>query len=313
MTTLTRRRSRRDDEPDEARDERPARGRRRASDDMPDEERNTPRRERGRRDEEEARDERPSRRSRSRDDDADERPSRSRSRSRDDGDGGRRSRTRSEGGRGRRSGHGGFSSYTQKKRSSSFAEDFKVEANNPTLIKLLDAEPFDVYNEHWLDEMPTGSRKSYVCLDDEYYADDPEYLDEAGDLGCPLDDIGDQPRTKALFNVLDLTNPRKPEVRVWSVPPSVADTLERMSGETKTKPLNREDLYFEVTLVKKNKKYSWTIVPVKARDLAEDYDIEPFDSDELADFEKDMFTDRSAVTKSDTYDELAELADSLDD
>lgn len=297
MTTLTRRRSRRDDEPEE-REERPTRRRGRASEDMPEEERNSPRRGRSRREEPE--EERPTRRGRSssRDEKEDEEPR------------GRRGRSA----RGSRKGAGGFSSYSQKKRSTgSYADDFKAEPNKPILIKLMDDEPFDVYNEHWIDEFKgTGERLSYVCLDDEYFADDDKYLDPDGEPGCPLCEIGENARTKSLFNVLDLTNPRKPEVKVWSTPPSVTDIFERMADEKKTSPLNREDLYFEVTLNKKSNKFSWSVVPVKARDLPDDYDIDPFDAEELGSFEDDLFTDRTSVTKVDTYDELDELAESLD-
>jgi hypothetical protein len=284
VTTLARRRSRRDDEPEAEREERPTRRRRSPSGDdkgggVADE----------------------PRRRRSRDEEPEDEPR------------GRRSRGRS--GRAARSGSGGFSSYSQKKRSTgSYADDFKVEANKPTLIKLLDAEPFDVYNEHWLDEFKgTGARLSYVCLDDEYFTDEDEkYRDEDGNVSCPLCGLGERARTKSLFNVLDLTNPRKPEVKVWSTPPSVTDIFERMAGEKKTQPLDREDLYFEVTLNKKSNKFSWAVVPVKARDLPDDYDIDPFDADDLNSFGDDLFTDRTAVTKIDTYDELDELAESLD-
>jgi hypothetical protein len=296
---VTRRRSSRDNEPEEERDERPTRRRRAPSDDMPDEERNTPRRRRSR-DEDEDEDEKPtrSRRSRSRDEDEDEpdeRPRRNRRRSSDE-----------DSGRSRRSGTRGFGSYSSKKRSGDYADDFKPKDNEPVLIKILDDEPFDSYNQHWIDEMKKGERKSYVCLDDDYFGPEGK-RDE-----CPLCAIGDTPRTIALFNILNLSDPRKPEVQVWAAPPTVADTFERAANEKKTSPLNREDVYFEVELVKSKSKYTWSIVPVKGRDLQEDFDIEPFDADELEEFSKDLFEDRTAVTKVDDYDTLAEIADDLD-
>lgn len=301
MTTLTRRRSSRDEEPEEERDERPTRrrGNRRASDDMPDEERNTPRRGRRSRDEDE--DERPSRgrrSSRSREDEDDDRPRR----------GARRSSSREDsGGSRRRGGHGGFASYSQKKRTNSnFADEFKPTANSPVLIKILDAEPFDVYNQHWVEEGDAAgkTRHSFVCLDDEYFGD-------AQEDGCPLCDVGESASTYSLFNILDLTNPRKPEVKVWKTSPAVTDRLERASRDDKTSPLNREDVYFEVEMVKKSKKTEWVIQPVKARDLEEDFDVEPFSDDELADFEENLFDDRKSITKVDDYDTLMDLADSL--
>ena len=206
----------------------------------------------------------------------------------------------------RRRGTGGFASYSQKRRTNSaFADEFKPGGNNPTLIKILDAEPFDVYNQHWLEEgnAAGNTRHSFVCRDDEYFDDDH---------GCPLCDVGEPASTYSLFNVLDLTNPRKPEVKVWKTSPAVTDILERASRDKKTSPLNREDVYFEVEMVKKGKKTNWVVQPVKARDLQEDFEMEPLDADELSEFTENLFTDRTAVTKVDSYDELQELADSLD-
>jgi hypothetical protein len=306
---VRRRSSSRDNEPDE-REERSTR-RRRASDDMPDEERNTSRRSRSR-DRDEEPEERPSRGRRSRDEDEDDRPSRGRGRrssSRDDDDdkpsrgSRRRGRGEDEGGSRRRSGSRGFGSYSSKKVSSgSFAEEFKPGANNAVLIKILDPEPFDSYNQHWIDDMPKGERKSYVCLDDEEYFGSDE---------CPLCEIGEKQKTFALFNIVDLSNPRKPEVKVWQASPAVADFLERASEEKKTSPINREDIYWDVELQKKGNRYNWVLTPVKARDLPEDYDIDPLEDDEIEEFENDLFDDRSAVTKVDSFDDLQELADDL--
>jgi hypothetical protein len=276
LATITRRRSSRDSEAEETQ-ERPSRRRRTPSGDdkgagVADE---------------------PRSRRRSREEDSDEDKPRSRRRSRDEDDEPTRERPRrrrggddedAPRGRGRR-GTGGFSSYRQKKRTGGgFADEFKPANSTPTLIKFLEDGPFDVYNQHWINEVGEGERKSYVCRDDEYFDDDD---------GCPLCDIGDNPSTYSLFNVLDLTNPRKPEVKVWRTSPTVTDKLDRASQDKKTSPLDREDLYFDVKMTKKSKKTEWDILPVKARDLP------------------DLFTDRTAVTKVDSYEELDALAEEI--
>lgn len=308
---VTRRRSRRDEEETDERDERPTR-RRRASDDMPVEERNTRPRRRREADDEPEDDDRPRRGRRSRDEDEDDRPRRGR-RSRDeepedeDDDRPRRRRGRDnedEGGSRRRRGTSGFGAYSSKKRASGdFAKEFKPGENKPTLIKLLEEGPFDSYNQHWINEL---KRKSYVCLDDEEYF--------GADSECPLCEIGEDARTFGLFNILDLSNPRKPEVKVWAAPPTVTDKFARASEEKKTSPLNREDVYFEVELqVSGKNKKQWSVIPVKARDLEDDYDIEPLDADELETYSEDLPDDRKAVTKVDSYEDLAEIADDLMD
>ncbi len=302
MATLARRRSSREDEPEEDRDARPTRRRRTPAEDEPDE---TPRRSR-----------------RSRDDcGEDDAPKRGRSRGRsrdaepedDEPRRGRRSRGADEGRSGRRSrGARGFGSFeSRKSQTSSRADEFKPGADKPTLIKFLEEEPFDSYNQHWIEsrDLPRDvKRNSYMCFDDkDYFGEDPDF-----DEGCPLCQIGEGAKTYSLFNVLNLSNPRKPEVQVWTAPPGVSEKLLRASKDKKTSPLNREDLYFEVELVKSKNKSEWTLTPVKARDLEEDFDMEPLDEAELVEFEADLFKDRADVTKVDTFEELGDLADSLD-
>lgn len=287
MTTLTRRRgSSSREEEDEPR------GRRRTSSrEEPDEE---PRSRRGRSSRSDEDEDRPSRSSGSR--------RRSSSTRGDDDDTPRRGEKK----RARRSGTGGWSSFDQKRRAnSSFADEFKPDSGVPTLIKVLDEAPFDVYNQHFINELPKGDRKSFVCHDDEYFEDYKE--------GCPLCEIGESASTYSLFNILDLTNPRKPEVKVWKTSVTVSDKLERLAKSDRTSPLNREDIYFDVEVTKTKNKTEWDIKPVKERDLEEDYGLEPFTGEELDEFEKSLFTDRSAITQVDDYDALAELADGLDD
>lgn len=294
MTTLTRRRRSAESEPDE--ETAPRRRRRHPSDDMPDEERlEPPRRSRRSRDEDEG-DERPARRSRrssrSRDDDnEDESPRRS---------------------KGRRSGRasGGFGSYKNKRRSNSkFADEFKPSKDDtPTPFKLLDAEPFDIYNQHWIEEGDAAgkTRHSFVCYDDE------DYFDDAEELGCPLCDVGDNPSTYALWNVLNLENPRKPVVEVWKTSTSITDKLERMAESKRTQPLNRVDLYFELTRVKKGRNTKYELETLKAEDFEEEYEVDAFSEQELEEFSQDLYDDRTAITQVDSHDDLLDLAESLD-
>lgn len=288
-------RRRDEDEDEQQTEERPSRSRRsRDEDERPS---RGSRRSRGSRDEDEE-DERPrrgSRRSRDEDEDEDERPSRGSRASRRGGASGSKGRsTRAA---------GGFDSYRQKKAlTSSYADEFKPEDDKPILIKFLDAEPFDNFLQHWVEDAKKGDPKSYMCYDDEYHPDFEEQ-------GCPLCEIGENRKSYSLFNVLDLTNPNKPEVKVWVTSPYVTDTLMRMAEAERTKPLDRIDLYFEVEKVKKGKKTEWSIQPVKARDLSDDFDIEPFTEDEIETFLDKRYDDRKDVTRVDTWERLDEVAE----
>lgn len=270
--TLTRRRTARDTdsytptEPDEdnlpeddEEDERPARGSRRS-----------------RRDSLHTQEDKPSRRSRrTRDEDDDD----------DEDDEPREPRPKVGG--------SGWGTY-QKTRSknSGFPDDFKV-TDEEVLFKLLDAEPFFVYMQHWIERQ---GKKSFTCLESK----------------CPLcDDAGDKPSQQICFNVIDFTDPDDPQIKVWRVGPMVADILQNFSKNKKTAPLDREDLYWSVRKERKNKKTNYFITPVKERDLEDDWDVEPLDDDALGEF-RDKAYDEDAIQVS-TRAELRKIASEIYD
>lgn len=311
--TLNRRSRRRDESEEDQYDERDAR------DDKDDEE--PPRRGRGRSrrdadDEDEApRGRRSSRRSRD-DDDEDEEPRRGRRSSRRDPDedddeprsrrsSSRRSRDDDEDDEPRGRGRGGnapkntakgWGGYKAKRQETSdYVKNYALPDKAPgEIIKIMDEEPFSVYAEHWLDEKE--GKKSYVCIGE----------------GCPLCAIGDKPRVYLLFNVLDLRDPENPVVAPWKVSQTVGDVLEGFASNSKTSPINREDLYFSVYKTGGGKKgrVQTNINPVKARDLLEDWDIEPFTGKELDEFNLFEEDDVLEFTSKKT---LRAIADSLED
>lgn len=258
-------RSRRRDKDDE--DDAPRRSRGRSRRDEEDEEEPPRGRRRSSRRDDEDEDEAPrGRRSRSRDDDdEDDRPSRSR-RSRDDDDeGDDRPRKKRPGKSTVGKGWGGYESV--KGLSSDYVNAWKIPTKR-TLIKILDEEPFSTFAEHWLDDRK--GKKSFVCLGED----------------CPLcEDLGDRPSAYALFNILDLTDPDSPKVEVWKTGKRVAGTLLEYAKDKKTAPLNREDLYWSIFKSgEKGGNVQTNLNPVKARDLLDDWDCEPFTEEELEDF-----------------------------
>lgn len=278
-------RSRSRDEDDEEDDDRPARGRsRRARDDGDDKPRSR----------------RASSRTRDADDDEDDRPRRSR---RDDDDRDRRPRGRSDRGRGERGSRGatsstvgkGWQGYEGLPSGGDWIKTWAVP-KKPTLIKFLDGEPFSTYAEHWLDEQK--GKKSFVCLGED----------------CPLcDELGDRPSGYALFNILDLTDPDHPKVEVWKTGKRVAGMLRNFADDKKTSPLNREDLYWSIFKSgEKGGNVQTNLNPVKARDLVEDWDCEPFTDEELDEFEEKLHTEEEIITISPRKD-LRAIARSYDD
>lgn len=274
-------------------DEPPRRGRSRRSrrDDDEGEDEAPRRSSRSRRDDDEGEDEPPRRSRRSRDDDEEERKPRSSRRSRDDDGEDERPRRSKPNSTGK-----GWKAFKQKREETSdFVKNYTLP-EKASLIKILDEEPFSVYAEHWLDDLPANTKKSYVCIGED----------------CPLCDIGEKARVYSMFNILDLSDPENPVVKPWKVSQTVTDILEGYAEEDKTSPLNREDLYWSIHKTGGGKKgrVQTHLNPVKARDLDEDWDFDPpLSEDELDEFT--LFAEDDVLFFN-TRRELKELADSLD-
>lgn len=189
-----------------------------------------------------------------------------------------------------------FDKYAKETASGDFADDVEVAADDSAVLKILDEKPL-TYKQHWIDAMPKGKKKSYVCMGDD----------------CPLcDDIGDKPRAMACFHVVDFSDPDDPALKILRVGPQVAKQLQKYAQDKKTMPINRDDIYFELSHDVKNKKHEYTVLPIKARDLEEDYEIAVLTDEELASFEEGRF-DRDQIIKASTRAELRDVVDEVMD
>lgn len=252
-----------------------------------DEEDDTPAPSRGRSRRHEEDDEPPARRRGRRDPDEDEeRTPRSSS---------RRSRDEEDEPRPKASGKGWGAFKAKREEYSDFLKPYKLPEDQKEIIKILDEEPFAVYSEHWLDER--SGKKSFTCLGDD----------------CPLCNVGDKARVYALFNIVDLRDPEDPKVSFWKCSQTVADILEGYAQDPKTSPINRFDLYWSIQKTGGGKKgrVQTHLNPVKARDLLDDWDIEPLSEEEIEEFEDKAF-EEDAVIEYSSRKALREIADDLD-
>lgn len=175
-------------------------------------------------------------------------------------------------------------------KSDDFPDELVV-TEEAILIHFLDDEPFAVYKQHWIERK---GKRSWICLKD----------------NCPLcEDIGDRPSAKILFNVVDFTDPEKPVNMLWTVGSRVSTTLKNLNKDKKIGPINRDDLYFSVSKSGKNAKTVTVVTPVKARDVAEDWEIEPLSAEEIDDFDAKAYG--SDVVEYHTKNQLTEIADEI--
>jgi len=129
-----------------------------------------------------------------------------------------------------------------------FNTEFRFD-EEPQLVKFLDATPFAVFRQHWI-ERP--GRKSFVCLEEE----------------CPLCGIGDTPRPKAAFSIVNLSA-EEPAVDILLTSPTLTRQLAAFDQDPKTGPLDR--IYWSMSRQGRGPKTVYTVLPVKPRDLSEDW------------------------------------------
>lgn len=135
-----------------------------------------------------------------------------------------------------------------------------AEDGETQVVKFLDTDPW-AYNQHWITRQ---GRQSFPCIGKK----------------CPLCDIGVKSSQRIVYTILNLSTP-VPTVQTLEVTPTLEDTLATLDLDSKTGPLPR--LYWALSRSKVKgrssggafaKKYNYSILPVKERDLEEDYDID---------------------------------------
>jgi len=139
----------------------------------------------------------------------------------------------------------------QAKVAKTYANDFKFE-EDVQLIKFLSPEPM-IFSQHWVQR--TG-KKSFVCL---------------GTTQCPLCRAGNKAENKFAFSVVNLTD-EEPSVQLMTVGMRLCGQLEKLNADPKTGPLDR--MYWAVSKSGQSTKTSYSIMPVKERDLPEDWDLD---------------------------------------
>jgi len=168
------------------------------------------------------------------------------------------------------------------KVSKSYASDFKFE-EDVQLIKFLSAEPMS-FSQHWVQR--TG-KKSFVCL---------------GTSQCPLCRAGNKAENKFAFSIVNLME-EDPQVQMMTVGLRLCGQLEKLNSDPKTGPLDR--IFWAVSKSGQGTKTSYSIMPVKERDLPEDWDL---DASDVAQAISDLSPLGPEALRMSTKTELADIA-----
>jgi hypothetical protein len=134
-----------------------------------------------------------------------------------------------------------------------FPTDFKFSEES-VLIKFLQDHPFATYESHWIDG--AKGKKSFVCLGDK----------------CPLcDSLGDLPRGKFAFNILVLTGETQ-GVQILTAPPTLARLIKKNHDDDRKGPIDKD--FWEVSRQGTAALTQYTMIPVKERDLVEEWKLD---------------------------------------
>lgn len=139
------------------------------------------------------------------------------------------------------------------KSSTSYPTDFRP-SEEAQLIKFISNEPM-IFMQHWINR--TG-KKSFISIGE----------------GDPLIEVGSKPDQKFAFTVINLQS-ENPQPQLWIVGVRLCSQLEKFASNPKTGPLNRADMYWEVSKSGSGTQTVYNLTPVKERDLAEDWDLDP--------------------------------------
>ena len=200
-------------------------------------------------------------------------------------------------------GWGGYKR-TKEESPSKWEKTYRPPENEEGLIHFLEEAPYTNILQHWINE--AQGQKSFTCL--------------GSGKDCPLCKLGDSPTALARFNVVDLgsavadgEDPVEPTLMVYAAGITIAELLYKHGSNPRTGPLNNPDLYFAVTMnvtgTGSKGKRRQSIRPVKARDLFDDFGIDPLTDDELESFEEKCWTADSY--RNSTRAELEAAAASL--
>jgi hypothetical protein len=144
--------------------------------------------------------------------------------------------------------------------SGNYTNDFRWTEDRQ-LVKFLDREPFAVYSQHWINERQ--GKKSFTCTDD---------------ATCPLCSIGDKPRRKICFSLLNLSA-EEPEVEILTISPTTAQILHRYDMDSNTGPLDR--LYYALSKTGTGPKTIFDVEKVRPQYLDEEFSISPEEAEAL--------------------------------
>jgi hypothetical protein len=154
----------------------------------------------------------------------------------------------------------GWDAALKSSNSGQYTNDFRW-TEDKQLVKFLGREPFAVYNQHWINERQ--GKKSFTCTDD---------------ATCPLCSIGDKPRRKICFSLVNLSA-EEPQVEILTISPTTAQIFHRYDMDSATGPLDR--MYYSLSKTGTGPKTLFNVEKVRPQFLEEEWKMSVADAEAI--------------------------------
>jgi hypothetical protein len=172
----------------------------------------------------------------------------------------------------------------------------------PELVKFLEEAPFISCRQHWVSTEAGQGNRPYLC---------------PGKSSCPLCDLGDFASPMYGFNVLHLSNGDFPAVKTLQIGSKAYQALKETATNKTTGKIEVQKGYFAVSKTGKGQKAQTNFIPVKERDLDDDWSeiFEYFEADDLAAIIEESLEDAYGpdIIKPTPMRQLEEIARYLSD
>jgi hypothetical protein len=197
-----------------------------------------------------------------------------------------------------------------KRSARTYVKDFRFE-EEPQLIKFLDDTPVATFFQYWVGYR--SGRKSFISPVFPDYSNrdevsDPlmEYLQKLKDTDPRAVSAVGWPSKKVVFSVVNFSLGEPVQQALIVTVTTVGTQLRRLNEDPKTGPLDKH--FWSMSRTGSGPQTAYSILPVKARDLQEDWYIDPQEAEAAA---ARMTPQGSDAFQPASFEELQEIAREL--
>lgn len=201
-----------------------------------------------------------------------------------------------------------FGANSSAKKNQPMVREFKF-AEEPQVVKFLDSDPIP-FVSHWVNGRSSG-RKSFICVDPDGSKKNcplcKVYFKETGEIskGNQKSHTVDR-KAKSAFNIVIVGDEEGPRVLLLEAGQRLFNQLSKLHADPKYGPLPKN--FWSLSRTGTSFETVYHITPVKPRDLAEDWDMDP---EEFMESIADLKPLKSKDLRHSSVEELQEIVDEI--